>query len=48
MKRLFRLIFQSKPVEVYGLVGTTERRQEEEIKAQILRKLRKKLNDGEI
>lgn len=41
---LWKLIWPSKPVEGYRLLGAADRRQEEETRAQILRKLRKKLN----
>jgi predicted N-acyltransferase len=37
---LWKLIWPSKPVEGYRLLGAEDRRQEEEIKKTILRKLR--------
>ena len=41
---LWTLIWPSKPIEGYRLLGLEDRRQEEETRAQIVRKLRKKLN----
>ncbi len=43
---LLSKLFKSKPVEGYRLIGTDERRQEEEIKSQILKKFRRRMKDG--
>ena len=43
---LLSKLFKSKPVDGYRLIGADERRQEEEIKTTILRKLRRRLKNG--
>jgi hypothetical protein len=43
---LLSKLFKSKPVEGYRLIGIEERRQEEEIKSQILRKFRRRMKNG--
>lgn len=42
---LLSKLFKSKPIEGYRLIGVEERRQEEEIKTDILRKLRRRLKN---